>query len=85
MFGIAGLILGVLGVLNGLINFGMVLSGQFFYIPLESAGLIFLVSGLSTVFSGISVAKGSTAGIAGLILGSVGASLALILVTAYTF
>jgi hypothetical protein len=83
-FAIAGLILGILGIINALLNFGMLAAGSFFYVPWESVVLVFLVSTVATVFSGIAVAKGSGAGIAGLILGSLGVSFSILLVSAFT-
>jgi hypothetical protein len=83
-FAIAGLILGILGIVNALLNFGMLAAGSFFYVPWESVLLVFLVSTLATVFSGIAVAKGSAAGIAGLILGSLGVSFSILLVSTFT-
>lgn len=83
--GIAGLVLGILGITNAIINFGILAAGQFSSVPLDSAGLVFLVCTLSSLFSGVALAKGSGSGIVGLILGSLGISLSLLLLSLYTF
>lgn len=80
-FGIVGLILATLGTVIALYDFGLVASGEFSYVAVEEVGLVFLISFVGTVFSGVGASKRSGAGVAGLILGLLGIFLSFLLST----
>lgn len=80
-FGIVGLILGTLGTVIALYDFGLVASGEFSFVAAEEVWLVFLISFGGTLFSGVGASKRSGAGVAGLILGLLGIFLSFLLST----
>ena len=67
--GIASLVIGVIGIVLGLVDYGGVTSGSYDYIYNSEIGLLFILSVLSVVFGSIANRRKAPIGRAALIVG----------------